>query len=203
MRNKHALILWCGRLALAGVSFYFLVSAVLQFVRTDYSFMGTPLSFYLLGPYNGWLHAAFYMLAAAIVLLAVASYLASAPQARSITALVLFILGAVGVVVTALAATDTNAHLTVHGSIHLAAAALAFTATSFGMLLQSWRFRRDPVWRQHFKPAMELAVFEFLVLWFYALVHTQVNGFMEKITIALILLWLGQQAYRLSTLPRH
>ena len=183
---------------MAGVSFYFLVAAVLQFVRTDYSFMGTPLSFYLLGLYNGWLHAAFYVLAAAIVLLAVASYLASAPQARSITTLVLLILGAAGVVVTALAATDTNAHLSVHGTIHLAAAALAFTATSFGMLLQSWRFRRDPQWRQYFRPAMELALFEFLVLWFYALVHTRVNGFMEKLTIMLILMWLGQQACRLA-----
>ncbi|MDE2345185.1 MAG: DUF998 domain-containing protein, partial [Gammaproteobacteria bacterium] len=137
------------------------------------------------------------------VSLALATYLSSAAQWRSITTLVLFMLGAIGVVVTAVAATDTNARLTVHGAIHLAAAALAFSATSFGMLLQSWQFRRDPVWRHHFRPAMELAVFEFLVLWFYALIHTRVNGFMEKLTIVLILIWLGQQAGRLARLRLH
>lgn len=70
---------WLGRLSLAGVLFFFAVSAVLQLLRPDYSFMGTPLSFYLLGPYNGWLHIAFYALAAAIVLLAIGCFAGSAP----------------------------------------------------------------------------------------------------------------------------
>ncbi|MGH8397046.1 MAG: DUF998 domain-containing protein [Gammaproteobacteria bacterium] len=194
---------WFGWLALTGVLFFFLVSAVLQFLRPDYSFMGTPLSFYLLGPYNGWLHAGFYALAAAIVLLAVATYMASSPQARSVTALVLFVSGAIGVLVTALAATDTNAKLTIHGTIHLAAAELAFIATTFGMLLQSWRFRQDLVWRAHFRTSMWLAVLEFIVLCIYALAHIPASGFMEKLTIVLILLWLGQQAFRLSLLRRR
>ncbi|MDE2460719.1 MAG: hypothetical protein KGL98_05675, partial [Gammaproteobacteria bacterium] len=45
-----------GRLALAGVLYFFLVSTAVQFLRPEYSVMGTPLSFYLLGPYGGWLH---------------------------------------------------------------------------------------------------------------------------------------------------
>ena len=144
MNKKHVLIVWCGRLALTGVLFFFAVSAVLQFLRPDYAFMGTPLSFYLLGPYNGWLHAAFYALAAAILLLAIGCYAGSLRQARTAATLVLFILGAVGVVATALAPTDTNATLTIHGTIHILAAALAFIATSCGMFIQSWRFRQDP-----------------------------------------------------------
>lgn len=202
MNKKHLLLHVCGGFALAGVLFFFLVAAVLQFLRPDYTFMGTPLSFYLLGPHNGWLHAAFYALAAAIVLLAVGCYLGGAPQARSAATLVLFILGAAGVVVTALSPTDINDQLTVHGTIHVLAAALAFIATSFGMLFQSWGLRQDPAWRPHFRPALELAVFEFMVLWVYALAHIPARGFMEKLTIVLILLWLGQAACWLSV-PRR
>ncbi len=202
MRHQYLLVRVCGGLAFAGVLFYFLVAAVLQFLRPDYSFIGTPLSFYLLGPYNGWLHTAFYVLAVAIALLAVGCYLVSVPQARSAATLVLFMLGAAGVVVTAVSPTDTNDHLTLHGAIHILAAALAFIATSCGMLVQSWRFRQDPVWRKRLRPALQLAVFEFLVLLVYALAHIPASGFMEKLTIVLILLWLAQSAFWLS-MPRR
>jgi Protein of unknown function (DUF998) len=200
MIKKQLLVRLCGGFALAGVLFYFLVAAIVQFLRPDYSFMGTPLSFYLLGPYSGWLQVAFFGLAIAIVLLAIGCYMGSSPHTRSAATLVLFILGAAGVVVTALASTDTSDTLTVHGSIHLLAAAVAFIATSFGMLVQSWRFRLDPAWRDRFRFAMNLATFECLVLLIYALAHIPVSGLMEKITIALILLWLGMVAAWLSLL---
>ncbi|HVC38158.1 MAG TPA: DUF998 domain-containing protein, partial [Gammaproteobacteria bacterium] len=80
--------------------------------------------------------------------------------------------------------------------------AVAFLTTSFGMLVQSWHFHQDPVWRKRYRPAMQLAVFEFLVLLIYALAHIPASGFMEKLTIVLILLWLGQVAVWLSV-PRH
>ncbi|MGH8320725.1 MAG: DUF998 domain-containing protein [Gammaproteobacteria bacterium] len=187
-------------MALLGVLNFFLVSVTLQFLRLNYSLIGTPLSFYLLGPYGVWLHIAFYTLAVAIVMIAVGCYLGSVRQARTATTLVLFILGALGVVITAVSPTDTNANLTLHGVIHIAAAALAFLATSVAMLIQSWHFRLDPVWRKHFRPTMELAVFEFIVLWFYALAHIPARGFMEKLTILLILIWLGLVAWRLQSL---
>jgi Protein of unknown function (DUF998) len=202
MTKKHLWVRVCGGLSLAGVLFYFLAAAVLQFLRPDYSFTHTPLSFYLLGPYSGWLHAAFYALAIAIAVLAIGCYVGSTPQARSAATLVLFMLGAAGVVVTVLASTDTSDDLTVHGAIHLLAAAVAFIATSFGMLVQSWRFRQDPVWRNRYRFALQLAAFEFLVLLIYALAHIPASGFMEKLTIVLILLWLGQVAAWLC-MPRR
>src|SRR5574337_184006 len=191
-----------GRLALAGVVYFFLVSAVLQFLRPDYRVMGTPLSFYLLGSYGGWLHGAFYALAAAILLLAIGCYLGSERPARTAATLVLFTLGAAGVVVTAVFPTDTTATLTRHGMIHVIAAAVAFLATSVAMLMQSWRFRHDPHWRRRFRNAMELAVFEFIVLWYYALMHYPARGLMETLTILLILLWLALVAWWLQA-PRR
>lgn len=187
-----------GRLALIGVLYFFLIATVLQFLRPDYSFMGTPLSFYLLGPYSGWLHSAFYALAAAIALLGAGCYLSCAPAARTGGTPALFFLGATGVLVTAIFRTDTNGTPTLHGIIHILAASVAFLCVSAAMLVQSWRFRQDPRWQAHFRPAMELAVFEFIVLWWYALFHYPARGFMEKMTILLILLWLGLAAWWLQ-----
>ena len=194
---------WLGRLALIGVLYFFLASAVVQFLRPDYSFMGTPLSFYLLGPYGGWLHSAFYALAAAIALLATGLYLGSEQGARTAATLLLFTLGAAGVAVTAISPTDTTATLTLHGAIHIFAAVVAFLCTSVAMLIQSWYFRRTPRWRPYFRPAMQLAVFEFAVLWWYALLHHPARGFMEKLTILLILLWLALAAWWLQWLAHR
>jgi hypothetical protein len=49
---------------------------------------------------------------------------------------------------------------------------------------------------------MGLAAFEFIVLWIYALAHIPARGFMEKLTILLILIWLGQSAWNLNSYRR-
>lgn len=90
-----------------------------------------------------------------------------------------------------------------HGTIHILAAALAFIATSVAMLIQSWCFRHDPAWRPRFRAATELALFEFIVLWVYALAHIPAPGFMEKLTIVLILLWLGLVSWWLQHRDGH
>lgn len=192
------LIAWLGRWAVIGVLFFLAVAVLLQFLRTDYLWIKTPLSFYLLGPWNGWLHAGFFALAVAIALIAAGLYLDSPSGARSAATLLLFGVGAAGVVLTALAPTDVGSHLTLHGALHLIGAALAFLFTSTGMLLQSWYFRRHPRWRAIFPGALTLALIEYLWLWFYALVRTPVNGLVQKITILLILAWLLGAARRLA-----
>lgn len=182
----------------AGILYFFLASAVLQVLRPDYNFMGTPLSFYLLGTYSAWLQAAFFVLACALILLAAGYYFSSEPRLRALPPLFLFSLGAAGVVVTALFQTDTSSRLTRHGLIHIAGAVTAFLCVSVAMLLQSWAFRRSPRWQAHFRTALGLAAFEFLVLWIYALAHIPARGFMEKLTILLILIWLSLAAWWLQ-----
>lgn len=200
MAEKHlspAGRIWLGRFALLGVVTFFVTALALQFVRGDYPWFRTPLSFYLIGPYSGWLHLGYFALAAAIVLIAVGCYFSSIPAARSAATLITFGLGALGVTVTALSPTDVDGHVTRHGAVHLLAAALAFLATSVAMLLQSWRFRQDPGWRPYFHSAMSLAAVEFIWLWLYALLHTPINGAMQKCLILLILGWLAAVAWQL------
>jgi hypothetical protein len=198
---QPALIHLCGLAGLAGVLVFAGTSTALQFVRTDYFWLKTPLSFYLMGPEHGWLHAGFYSLAAAIVLIAAGLYLNAPAGARSSATVLMFSLGAVGVVLAAVSRTDVNSHLTLHGALHLIGAAVAFLFTSTAMLLQSWYFRRDGRWRAAFRGAMTLAVVEYLWLWFYALKHTPVNGLVQKTVILLILAWLAAAAWRLAFLP--
>lgn len=189
---------WSGRVGFAGILYFFLASAVLQFLRPDYNFMGTPLSFYLLGAYSAWLQAAFFVLACSLVLLAAGYYFGSEPRSQAILPLILFSLGAAGFVVTAVFQTDTNSTLTRHGLIHIVGAVIAFLCVSVAMLFQSWTFRRSPRWRPHFRAAFGLAAFEFLVLWIYALARIPARGFMEKLTILLIVIWLELAAWWLQ-----
>ncbi|HSC47369.1 MAG TPA: DUF998 domain-containing protein, partial [Gammaproteobacteria bacterium] len=149
-----------------------------------------PLSFYLLGPYSGWLVGAYFALAAAILAVAAGAYDALGSPARSALPLLLFALGAVSVCIVALAHTDTSAgELTTTGFVHNFAALAAFLCVSVAMLLQSWNFRRDGRWRPHFARASLLAALNFLSLVVYAM-DVLPRGATQKFVILLIVLWL-------------
>lgn len=181
-----------GVLAMLGIEFFLLVAVALQFVRSDYDWVATPLSFYLLGPYSSWLIAAYFTLALGIALIGAGLYRELSPAARSAAPLSLFWVGAVGVCVVALAHTDVPGghNPTPHGIVHLAAAAVAFLCVTTAMCIQSWRFRYDPRWRPHFPKAFALAAVTYICLWVYALWGGLPHGASQKTVILLIVLWL-------------
>ncbi|MGE5625834.1 MAG: DUF998 domain-containing protein [Bacillota bacterium] len=181
-----------GALAVLGVEFFLIVSVVLQFARSDYDWITMPLSFYLLGPYSGWLVAAYFTLAAGILLVGLGYYRDMARDARSGAPLLLFAAAAVSVAVVALAHTDTaeGPHPTAHGLVHNAAAALAFLSVTVAMLIQSWRLRYDARWKPYHVKAFLLAATTFATLWIYALWGALPRGLAQKIVILLIVLWL-------------
>jgi len=180
-----------GALAVVGLEFFLAVSVVLQFLRMDYDWLTTPLSFYLLGPHSGWLIAGYFMLAAAIFLVGLGFHLELATAARNRLALGLFALAGISVCVVALAHTDLPglAHLTPEGELHNATAILAFLSATLGMLLQAWQLRLDPGWRERERKALLLAVLTFAMLWVYALVPGLPRGAAQKFVILLIVLW--------------
>jgi hypothetical protein len=181
-----------GVLAVLGLAYFFAASVVLQFLRNDYDWIATPISFYLLGPYSGWLIAAYFALAAALLLVGWGLYRDLAADARSAAPLLLFAVGAGALCVVALAHTDTaeGPHPTFHGVLHNLAAALAFLSTTVAMVLQSWRFRHDPRWRRHHLRALALSGAAFVALWVYALWSALPRGASQKAVILLIVLWL-------------
>ena len=188
-----------GAIALIGVATFAVACGAAQLLRTDYNVLGTPLSFYLLGPYGGVVEAGYFVLAVGLVALGVGWYRALARDARSAAPLLLFVLGATALAATAVEFTDVPGRPpTLHGFLHIVAAGTTFTCVTVAMLLQSWRLRHDPRWRPRFRSAFTLAAITFAALWIYALVKPIPRGLAEKVVVALILAWLWRAAWWLA-----
>jgi len=201
--RTNSICRWLGVAAMLGLAFFFITSLALQFARTDLDWYNTHLSFYLLGPYSGWLIGAYSALAAAILCVGVGAYLALDAATRRRLPLILFVVAAASVCVVALAHTDTHETPgpTTHGIVHNVAALAAFLCVTFAMLLQSWGFRGDSRWRRHFTPAFVLAAGAFIALWFYGLWTALPRGASQKFVILLIVLWLMLVSRWLTRLP--
>lgn len=182
-----------GLIALLGVAAFAVTCGAVQFLRSDYDWLRVPLSFYVLGPYGRAVEASYFALACGLIALGVGWYRALDQGARSAAPLMLFVLGAIALVVTAVEFTDVpDKPPTLHGLLHVVAAGATFICVTVAMLLQSWRLRGDPHWRARFRSAFTLATITFFALWIYALVKPIPRGLGEKVVIALILLWLGR-----------
>lgn len=192
---------WLGVAAMAGLSFFFVTALTLQLMRADLDWVTTPLSFYLLGPYSGWLVGAYFGLTAAILCVGVGLYTTLEGRARSLLASLLFAVGGACVGVVALAHTDTSsAQHTVVGFVHNLAALMAFLCVSVAMPLQSWHFRHDGRWRAYFLRAFTLAALNFTSLLVYA-ADVFPRGTAQKFVILLIVLWLMLAARWLTRVP--
>ena len=188
-----------GAIALIGVATFAVSCGAAQLVRTDYSIVRTPLSFYVLGPYGGVVEAGYFVLAVGLVALGIGWYRALARDARSAAPLLLFVLGAIALAVTAIEFTDVPGQPpTLHGFLHIVAAGATFICVTVAMLLQSWRLRHDPCWLSRFHSAFTLAAITFAALWTYALVKPIPRGLAEKVVVALILAWLWRAAWWLA-----
>jgi hypothetical protein len=182
-----------GALALPALTLFLGTSLALQYLRVDYDWVTAPLSFYLIGPHDGWLIAGFYALALGTLCVALGLHASQAPVPLKRLALVLFIVDAIATCMVPLADTDLpgGPPHSVHGLVHYAVAATAFLSVTLGMLVQSWCFRQDPYWRRHFRKAFILAVFTFGMLCTYVLWRGLPRGASEKVVIVLWLLVAG------------
>ena len=191
-----------GGVALIGVAVFTITCIATQFLRPDYNWVGIPLSFYVIGPYGVAVEASYFALAPGLAALGIGWYLALDRGARSAVPLLLFVVSAVALCITAVEITDVPGRpQTLHGLIHVIAAIATFVCVTVAMLLQSWRMRIDPRWRAKFRSAFVLAAIAFVALWSYALIRHIPRGIGEKTTIALILLWLGRAAWWLVHEP--
>jgi hypothetical protein len=195
MPQRSVLARRFGTLALVGIATFVLAGAAAQFLRTDLDWLRAPLSFYLVGPFGGWVQTSYFALALALISLGTGYYVALAHSARSAAPLLLFVLAALSLGVTAIAHTGLPrqpVHL--ENVVHGIAAASAFLCVTTAMLLQSWRLRSDPIWRGRFRLAFAWALVCFIALWADFFGRIEPRGLTQKILIALIVGWLALAA---------
>lgn len=179
------------------------ICTTMQFRRTDLNWIRTPLSTYLYGPGCVYVHVAYYLMSIALLGFAWASYNATAAQLRSGLAANLF--AGAGVVLPVVAVTELFRRTKFYElarTIHQVSAPATFLWLSFGMLLLSSRWLRDPSMKKGGRSGIVLAWAATLVLWFQVLVPGLPNGFWEKLAIVLILLWLGWAARHIMRATR-
>ena len=122
-------------------------------------------------------------------------YRSLAAAARSGAPVLLFAIGAIALVVTAMADSGPRAGpKALEAFVHNLSAATAFVCVTTAMLLQSWRFRDDAQWRHRFLVAFTLASACFAALLWHAFWSEGARGLTQKAVIALILCWLGLAA---------
>jgi predicted lactoylglutathione lyase len=185
-----------GLVALVGVATFTVACGAVQFLRGDYNWMRVPLSFYVIGRGGRMVETSYFVLACGLVAYGIGGYRALARNARSAAPMLLFVLAAIALCVTAAEFTDVPGRPpTLHGVVHVVAANATFLCITVAMLLQSWRWRRDPYWRGRFRPALTLAAIAFAALWIHALVKPIPRGLGEKVVVALILLWLWRASW--------
>ncbi len=201
--RERALARNLGTVALVAIAWFLATVVAVQALRDDLDWIRAPLSFYLIGPYGPWLQFAYVTLASAIAVLAIGYYRVTATGSGRQAVLLLFMLGAVALAITAQAETDLGGgrKLTVGAIVHAISAPLAFLGTTLGMLGQSWRFRADPHWRRCFAIAFGLAVVCFAALWIHALWRELPRGLSQKLVVLAILAWLALGAGWLRQLP--
>lgn len=182
--------------ALATTLAFLGVCAGVQGLRGDLDPVAAPLSFYLVGPWGGWVQAVYYMLASGLVALAVALCRVPPHPARSLPAACLFVLAGVALAATSLAHDDVAVGGPAWiGLVHHIAASVAFLAVTVAMLLQSWRLRHWPGQGARAAAAGVLAVLAFASLWVHALDRALPRGASQKFVIVLVLAWLGSAAF--------
>ena len=188
-------VLPTARLLLFTVAVFALICGGAQFWRHDLDPIAVPLSFYLIGPGGEYVRLAYYLISAGLLGFALGSYRATAPALRSRLASTLF--AGAGVALPIVALTELFAGTSHEGQarlIHLLAAQATFLWLSFGMLLLNARWRRDPLLGTGSLTGWIVAWVATAVLWSQVFVRNLPHGLMQKLTIALILIWLAWAA---------
>lgn len=185
-------------LALTGASMFAGIELLLHVIRPEYDIMTRFLSEYAV---TDPLVAAVAGIALGLGSLALAKAMESLPreQQSRFGSVLLKIFGicAIGIGVFPTDEFPTVNPPSWHGLIHAIFALIGSFAFSIGSLIISWRLYRIPVWRKIAVPLMALAAL-CLIFFFLFYAELPIVGLVERIFIALILLWIGIFSQALS-----
>lgn len=194
-----------ARLTLVGIALYVVLDIVAQLLPPHYSPISQAESNLAVGPYGAVMTVNFLLRGALSFALLAALVAITTPGARSALGYVCFGVWSAGAIVLAFFPTDVVASQhTVHGTVHLVAAALAFLGVGVGAILISLAMSADPLLRSLRPRALTIAVLAAVVVVAVVLGIGARNdfGLVERIFIGLALLWMAVVAAHIQSLPR-
>jgi hypothetical protein len=182
---------------IAGIALYVVLDAVAQSLPPHYSAISQAESDLAVGPY-GYIMAVNFVNRGVFSLLFLRGLMKSLPSKPGFrSGFILFGVWAVGALILAVAPTDVNPPATLHGTVHLAVATLAFLGAAFGVLSLSRAFGVDPTLkdlRRYSMPLAVLAAAGFFVLYGAPFVFSHaaahVGGLLERVFLGLVLTWM-------------
>ncbi len=179
--------------ALAG--YWVLVVAAMHWLEPEFDPVRDYVSPYVLGAYGVWMTTTFFAGAAIIFLVAFGLARALPPSFWTKAGIVLFCVAGCGEIVMGLSPTQypLTPPLTQQTLVHLLAGLAAFNAFAFGCASFSVSFRGSAHWRGMSMPALIVSLLLLAMCndrWLWPL-GQGTDGLKERVTIALMFLWLG------------
>lgn len=199
-----------GALAVAGIVLYVALDIVAQVLHPQQHLLRNAESDLALGAY-GWIMTVNFVVRGLLALALIAGLQkALVPAARSQIGAILVEIWAVGAFLLAIFPTASPGQHTIHGLIHLVVALVAFFGGAVGALLISRRLGADPRWRHLQLPLLAVAVFALAMLLVVLVAGGRLAasgttaggafGLVERVFLALVLLWMLVVALRLVQL---
>lgn len=202
---------WALWATILGIALYVVLDVVAQLLPPHYSPISQAESDLGVGPY-GWVMNVNFLLRGALSLAFVyALYRAWPSGNRPRAGLVLIAAWAVGAFVLAVNPADVSGPATVHGTIHLVTAFLAFFFVAVGALLVSFDMPAGWPWGEIRPAAKVLVILSFAALLLLFLgsgiprIESHYFGLLERVFLGLALLWMlvvSLQLLRLGPVPR-
>jgi hypothetical protein len=185
------------QLALALIVVYVFLDAIAQLLPPHYSPISQAESDLAVGPF-GYIMTVNFLVRGLLSLSFLYGFTAATTIGRRTRLGVLFLgVWAVGAFVLAAFPTDVGTGPTVHGTVHLVTALVAFLAGAVGILLLSVHFTEEPRLAAFRTPALLLSILGFIALLAMFLgdgrprIGDEVGGLLERIFLGLVLLWMA------------
>jgi hypothetical protein len=180
--------------AMAASLYFAAIVAALHVIRPDLNPISRPTSAYAVGPNSFLMTSAFFSMSLASFALVVALSQTLSPSARSRFGLGFLALWSTGVFIAMTFPMDAEgAPQTLSGTIHQTTGPLTFLCLSTGMILVSWRLKRDNNWRSLYPAALTLSwvmLAAFLATFLSFALDLGFLGLFQRIALATAVVWI-------------
>ena len=203
-RQSTKQVATAATVTIVGVAYFALIIIALHFIRPDLNPISQQTSAYAVGPYSFLMTSAFFSMSVATISLVIALYNGLPQQARSRIGLGLLGIWGVAVLIAMTFPIDLEgAPQTLSGTIHRINGPIAFLCVTLGVILVSWRFKQDEMWRPFHRTALVLSLILLVAFILGGLSIATQSGFIgltQRIDLIALVTWMLLTAVRLRSL---